>query len=414
MLREELLRKCHLLKKELLKDGPLFGEYKDVPWLISPFWFELNVGQILELKKLGYLLYRFLDACNNLYYEDEKVANLVGQAKSEKVLSLQRNLPKELPLLIRPDIVLTENGFRVTEIEIIVGGMGMGSKIKEAYLSAIPTSKPYEGSIVKSFLRAVRIIAAKKKILLVPSFSSRYLPELKIFSKLCQKEGYDVEAMPPEKVKKTTNVGMIWRLFEAYEWERIELPNNVPIYPPLKQFLEEKIWMALLHCGDYRNYWQNRLGKSFNVLKEYIPPTWIIRENYLPAPLSELATLGEKKRQYVTKLSGYSEKAWGGKSFIYWGEPSNKKWKNFLTEAICGKELYILQEFQDSKKYSFPALVDKGIKQINNLRTRLCPFYFLVGNEIELGDIIATFRKCKNVHGATDSIRIPVALAPPD
>lgn len=407
-----MLRKCPLLEKELLKDGPLFGEYKDVPWLISPSWFELNTEQILELKRLGYRLYRFLEASNNLYFKDEKVAKLVEQGKPEPVITSQRNLPKEMPLLIRADIVLTENGFQVTEIEIIVGGMGMGSKIKEAYLSVIPPSKPYPGSILKSFLRTVRIVSGKEKILLVPSFSSRYLPELRIFSRLCQREGYNVEAIPPEEVRKTMKVGIIWRLFEAYEWEKIELPKKVPIYPPLKQFMEEKIWMALLHCQDYRNYWENSLGEDFSFLKKYIPPTWIIHQSYLPRPLSELEKLGRKRRQYVTKLSGYSEQAWGGKSFRYWGEPSNKKWKEFLSTAIGSNQLYILQEFQNSIKYSFPALINGEIKQIDNLRTRLCPFYFKVGEEVELGDIIVTLRKHKNVHGATDSIRIPVAIPP--
>lgn len=410
MLNEELLRKCQLLEKELLKDGPLFGEYKDVPWLISPSWFELTTAQILELKRLGHLLYHFLKVCNNLYFENKKVARFVEQGKPRKVISLQRNLPNEIPFLVRPDIVLTKDGFKVSEIEIIVGGMGMGSKIKEAYLSVVPSLKPYPKSILKSFLRTVEKIVNHKRILLVPSFLSRYLPELKVFSRLCQREGYDVEAIPPEEVKKTTKAGMIWRLFEAYEWDRIDLPN-VPIYPPLKQFMEEKIWMALLHHEDYRNFWKNKLGEDFDVLKKYILSTWIIRESYLPMPLSELVNLGRKKRQYVTKLSGYSEKAWGGKSFIYWGEPSNKKWRDFLLNAIRSKELYILQEFQDSKKYSFPVLINGEVKPIDNLRIRLCPFYFKIGEEVELGDIIVTLRKAKNVHGAIDSIRIPVAIS---
>jgi hypothetical protein len=405
-------RTCQLLEKELLKDGPLFAKYKSVPWLISPAWFELNAEQILELKKLGCLLYRFLRACNNLYFTNEKVAKLVEQGKPEKVIAVQRAFLKEMPCLIRPDIVLTEDGFKVTEIELVVGGIGMGSKIKEAYLSVIPPPKPFKGSIPGSFLKAVKSIAAKKKILLVPSFSSRYLPELKLFSKVCKRKGLDVEAMQPEKVRKNMRVAMIWRLFEAYEWDKIQLPDEVPIYPPLKQFLEEKIWMALLYCEDHRNYWKTSLGKDFDLLKKYIPPTWIIRENYLPMPLSELMKLGRKKRQYVTKLSGYSEKAWGGRSFTYWGEPSNRRWRGFLSTVMQNNQLYILQQFQRSKKYSFPALINEEIKQVDNLRSRLCPFYFRIGKKVELGDIIVTLRKCKNVHGATDSIRIPVAISP--
>ncbi len=405
------MRACNLLEKELLKDGPLFGEYKSVPWLVSPAWFELSNEQISELKKLGGLLYRFLDACNDLYFADEKVAKLVEQGKPEKVIALQRSFPKEMPCLIRPDIVLTEDGFKVTEIELVVGGMGMGSKIKEAHLSVMPVAKPFKGSIPRSFLKAVKPIAGGKKIFLVPSFHSRYLPELKILSKLCRRKGADVEAMQPEKVRGAMRVGVIWRLFEAYEWGKIQLPDKVPIYPPLKQFLEEKIWMALLYCKDYENFWKSRLGKNFDLLKKYIPPTWVIHENFLPMPLSELMLLSRKKRQYVTKLSGYSEKAWGGRSFIYWGEPSKKKWKEFLSTAMQSNQLYILQQFQQSKKHSFPALINGEIKQIDNLRNRLCPFYFRIGKKAELGDIIVTLRKCKNVHGATDSIRIPVAIS---
>lgn len=109
-----------MLEKELLKDGPLFGDFENVPWLISPKWFQLTEKEIGELQRLGLTLFSFLKCYHDLYYLDERAAKLVEYGKPNEVVKLQRKITKDLPLLIRADIVPTENGPKVTEIETIV------------------------------------------------------------------------------------------------------------------------------------------------------------------------------------------------------------------------------------------------------------------------------------------------------
>ncbi|MBI1971761.1 MAG: hypothetical protein HYS53_00520 [Candidatus Aenigmarchaeota archaeon] len=405
-----LVKSSKLLEEELMKYGPLFGDFETVPWLISPDWFEITKSQLEELQSIGSVLRKFLMTCDNLYYEDEDARNIVEQNKSDKTLHFQRRQMRgELPILVRPDMVITNDGFKIVELEVLVGGIGEVPAVKEAYLSIVPPSRPYNGSMVNSFVRAMEQIPGDGRMdrtLLVTSFPTRF-PELKIFSKLCRDRGYETLPMRLEDIYGIDDdcAKLIWRLFDVDDIEELKHIPNIPISPPLKQFLQEKAWLGILHDPGYEDYWESNLGQDFHLLKNSTAKTWILRKGYMP-PTDELKNLPKSKRRYVTKLSD----SWGSRSFTYWPEKSGRQWNRFLSDVPEGNSLYIMQEYQDSLKFSFPAYVNGKISYLENLRALITPYYFFVGEKAELADIQVTLRKSRKVHGATDSIIVPVSI----
>lgn len=408
----------HDLGADLMKHGPLFGDFQEVPWIVSASWFKLTQVQLNQLQDLGPVLGTFLRACDALYYEDANVRRVVEQGKPQNIIERQKALREAGgPILIRPDIVITQEGLKIAEIETIVGGLGMYSQIKDSYQTVIPPqdgSTPYPGSITQSFIDTASALPGEGRIILTPSFNSRYFSDLSVFSALCAERGYEAVPVPANRVHEVgkDQAKGIWRLFEIYEVDQLVAIPEVPIYPPLKQFTEEKAWLAFLHASEYEDYWVQALGiEGFRLLRQSVSPTWIMRSGMLPKNVDELKKLSKGQRRFVTKQSGYSEDSWGARSFTYWPDKSTNQWQHFLGQALNQPGTpYVMQEYQDSLQYSVPALVNGKVEQMNGLRAKLSPFYFFNNGKTELADIGVILRRSKKVHGATDSIRLPVSI----
>src|SRR6185436_14018487 len=63
------------------------------------------------------------------------VAALLDQGKPAELIELQRSavLKNELPRVIRPDILLTESGFSITELDSVPGGIGLTAWLNRTY-----------------------------------------------------------------------------------------------------------------------------------------------------------------------------------------------------------------------------------------------------------------------------------------
>jgi len=76
---------------------------------------------------------QFYRAVNLLYRKSvegkqpEWVARWLDLGKPQELIELQRSpaFKNEFPRVIRPDILLTENGFSITELDSVPGGIGL-------------------------------------------------------------------------------------------------------------------------------------------------------------------------------------------------------------------------------------------------------------------------------------------------
>ena len=130
----------------------------------------------------------------------------------------------------------------------------------------------------------------------------------------------------------------------------------------------------------------------------------------------QLGDASQKERNLILKLSGFHENAWGARSVLYGRDASREEWKDGITEALEGARtnLYLLQEYRKPARLSHPVYNDEGEVFPMKGRLRLCPYYFVHGDTVELGGILATFCPAdkKIIHGMRDAALLPVKQVP--
>ena len=121
---------------------PREGLFRAKEWRMSPRSFELPQGIASIIDRLGPTLRSFQRACNQLYFESVSstgetawVAKLLDQGKPQEVVELGRHhrWQDSLPSVIRPDLVLTETGVCISELDSLPGGMGLTGWLNQAY-----------------------------------------------------------------------------------------------------------------------------------------------------------------------------------------------------------------------------------------------------------------------------------------
>ena len=124
--------------REQLPKGGLFAGHQ---WRIATKPFELQKNLADELENLGRILLKFYRSADLLYRQSvsgkqpQWVAKHLDLGKPEEVIDLQReNRTKTtLPAIIRPDILLTDEGYIITELDSVPGGIGLTAWLNQTY-----------------------------------------------------------------------------------------------------------------------------------------------------------------------------------------------------------------------------------------------------------------------------------------
>ena len=327
------------------------------------------------------------------YLDRGKPAQLVEHARDPKNRGM-------FPTVIRPDLLLTDEGFVMTELDSVPGGIGL-----TAFLNRLYEGKPGESSpsakaiigqgdaMIKNFhasLTALRPGMRNPLIALVVSDeAATYRPEMQWLAHQLQVQGQRVFCMRPEdlfplgseasssmsratrrrSISSTVslslfdlaNVRTANYVFEAWS------AGEVAIAPPMRPFQEEKLNLALFHHHLLQDFWAESLSaRSLKLLRALIPPSWIID----PAPLppgavldgprvggralsnwGELAGASQKERDLIIKISGFHETAWGARSLVLGSYCSRVEWQQGIEHAVehAPTNLHVLQAY---KKHS--------------------------------------------------------------
>ena len=148
--RNNLTVEAGYLIRDSLPPGGLFAGHE---WRISPAPFALGPELAKELETLGRVLLQFNRAVNLLYRHsvDGKqprwVAELLDRGKPADLIALQRSaaMKNELPRVIRPDLLITDTGLRVTELDSVPGGIGLTAWLHKTY-SATSTHRVHHAA----------------------------------------------------------------------------------------------------------------------------------------------------------------------------------------------------------------------------------------------------------------------------
>src|SRR5580693_8541796 len=127
---------------EFIRDSlPPGGLFAGMEWKISPAPFPLGENLAKEIESLGRVLLQFYRAVNLLYRKSaegkqpEWVARWLDLGKPRELIELQRAaaFKNDVPRVIRPDILLTETGFSITELDSVPGGIGLTAWLNQTY-----------------------------------------------------------------------------------------------------------------------------------------------------------------------------------------------------------------------------------------------------------------------------------------
>jgi hypothetical protein len=422
---------------------PPGGLFAGLNWRVSPAPFPLDAKLAEDIESLGRVLLQFYRAVNLLYRKSvegrqpEWVARWLDQGKPAGLIGLQRSpaFKNQVPRIIRPDILLTENGFSITELDSVPGGIGLTAWLSKIYSqSAIhsPQSEILGGAdgMVCGFESIFG--DAKQVHIVISDESATYRPEMEwLASQLGARF-----AVHDSRFNDFADGSAVYRFFELFDLANV--PNAKRIFelatekkirltPPPKPMFEEKMLFALLWNRNLQNFWRQELGESFLArLKKVIPYTWLVDPTPLPPHAAipelnltdwqQLNTLSQKERDLILKISGFSEHAWGARGVYLGSDLSSADWSAAVERAIAG--------FSDSpfvlQRYEKPRLVgaewfdfEKDQTVPMKGRARLCPYYFVAGEgdaaRPQLGGVLATICPAdkKIIHGMTDAILAP-------
>src|SRR6202030_2634366 len=126
-----------IIRKAFPKEG-LFAEKE---WLLSPEAFPIEQKFLTDLEQLGHRLFVFQRACNQLYQlsvngkQPEWVARYLDAGKPKELVEFSRRkeIRDDLPRVIRPDLILTDNGYLIAEIDSVPGGIGLTAWLNQTY-----------------------------------------------------------------------------------------------------------------------------------------------------------------------------------------------------------------------------------------------------------------------------------------
>jgi hypothetical protein len=455
-------------KARFIRDQiPAGGLFAGLDWRISPAPFPLGESLAKEMESLGRVLLQFYRAVNLLYRKSaegkqpEWVARWLDLGKPAELIALQRSpaFKNDMPRVIRPDILLTETGISITELDSVPGGIGLTGWLGKTYSklgrdgmlpsqtsetpadrSGTATRRPSQEIIggADGMLRGFESIFgdAKTVHIIVSEEAATYRPEM---SWLCEQLGSRF-TIHDSRFNDFADGDAIYRFFELFDLPNVanskrifELAaeKRICLTPPPKPGFEEKMLFALLWNRHLQSFWRQELGENFFArLKKLIPYTWIVDPTPLPPHAAipelnltdwqQLKTMSQKERDLILKVSGFSEHAWGARGVFLGSDLSHEEWAKAVDDAI--------QHFEQSprvlQRYHKPALVEaqwfdfaKNVVVPMKGRVRLCPYYFVSGEgdaaRPQLGGVLATIVPAdkKIVHGMTDAILAPCTVS---
>lgn len=454
--REHSRRVRDHLRVEGLHDG--------ATWRVSPTPFLLSAADLSAIQTLGTHLLSFTRSLNHLYYESVRgtqptwVADYLDQGKPADLVAYARmnRFRQALPGVIRPDLILTENGFMISELDSVPGGIGITGCMAHIYSDLGWAVIGGREGMVQGFARMIQNLheAAQpspiRLAIVVSDEAKDYRPEMAWLAARLRESGLPTEALTPQDVTFTeeglllsdaTPISALYRFFELFDLKNIpkaELmlyaakKGRVALTPPVKPWLEEKMAFALLHHPILEPFWSRELGReTFDLLRQCVPGTWILDPRPVPpyaviagltvsgramSDWKQLAGLGQKERRFAVKPSGFSELAWGSRGVSVGHDLPQHEWAKTLEKALGSypRVPYILQEFRKGRRVS-SSYHDPASNDIVPMpgRVRLSPYYFVTGQTVELAGILATVCPLdkKLIHGMTDAIMAPCAVA---
>jgi hypothetical protein len=460
---------------------PKEGLFAEKNWLLSPDAFPIDKKFVADLEQLGHRLFVFQRACNQLYHLSVKgkqpawIARYLDAGKPKELIEFSRRkeIRDDLPRVIRPDLILTEKGYIIAEIDSVPGGIGLTGWLNQTYST-------FDSEIIggaNGMLDGFRSVLPNGGDIVISQESATYRPEMEwIAARLNQRHAVvpqardDSDSLRNFTATGITDPGYSWRVVPAENYqpqhgrsvyrffELFDLPNilaientlranaegRITITPPIKPYLEEKMWFALFWMQPLREFWRRELGEKYFVkLQEAIPYSWLLDPTPLPQHAviprleihdwREAAKFSQKDRELLLKVSGFSPLGWGSRGIALGSDLPHAEWEKRIDHALATFESNptILQKFHKGTLFehrywdpdsgspheirpsatasSTTPGISRGELKTMKGRVRLCPYYFVEDDRVKLRGALATIVPAdkKFLHGMSEAILVP-------
>lgn len=413
-----------------MPEGGLF----DGGWKFSPEPLRLTPAEGRFITSLGHPLAQFQQACDELYRRSARgklpgwIAALLDTGKPGWMADLQKETRTrtDFPRVIRPDLILTEGGFALTELDSVPGGIGITAWLSRLYADAgYPVLGGRDGMIA-----GFSSVLAEGGAILLSEESADYRREMEWLAGEAG-GGRTVEAAEHYQPDGRA----LYRFFEWFDWQAIpearhlaELAaaGELSLSPPCKPHLEDKLWLALLWTPALRPVWEKVLrGSHLSRVREIVPPGWVVDPAPLPPQAAlpvlgvnsweEVAHFSQKQRRLVLKISGFHETAWGSRGVHIGHDLSQTEWSERVHGAMAdfGKQPWIMQDFREGRLVEHPVYQEDGSVATMRGRVRLCPYFFTDDQgRTTLAGALATLAPAdkKKIHGMRDAVLLPCVI----
>lgn len=426
---------------------PAGGLFADKHWRQAVRPFPLPPSLVRELEEFGRILIKFYQALSQLYRfsssgrEPEFASRWLNLGKPQHLIDLQqqKSFIHAIPRVIRPDILLTDAGWVITELDSVPGGIGLTAWLNQTYSALGMDVIGGAADMIENFLRIfppdhpVHIVVSQE--------SATYRPEMAYLAAQSQSAtNYRHVTLRDASFVDFEPGDSIYRFFELFDLENVPsanaiweaaLKNNSFVTPPPRPILEEKMSAALLWNKNLESFWHRELGGSYlEKMLKVVPRSWVMD----PAPIpphaaipgleitdwNQLKSLSQKKRQLILKVSGYSESAWGARGVHLGSDMPTTEWAVVVGNALRNfpHSPSVLQVFEKPKLVETSWISRDDFSEIPmKARVRLCPYYFVEGEgdrlSAHLSGVLATLCPSdkKIIHGMSDAVMAPCCLA---
>ncbi len=431
------------------------GQTGGAPCRIGPDPFPLPPALLATLERQGVLWLNFLRAAHRIYLKSHGgdapawIAAYLDAGKPARLLEFARmnRFKSQVPMVIRPDLLLTDAGPVACELDSVPGGIGLLGCLSRLYEREGIACAGGPDGMVRGFRDALSHLAGASDpatAIVVSDESKMYAPEMRWLAEALAALGAPARILPPGAFNEAgAGFAVVYRFFELFD-----LPNipgaeaildaarlkKIRLTPPPKPQLEEKLLFALLHHPALAPLWDAELGEAAaGALRELVIPTWVLDPRPLPPHAAiagltvsgrtiqswdALAALSQKDRALVIKPSGFGEDAWGSHGVRFGADMPQEEWKAVVAEALAAfpDRPRVLQPYRKPALHTVPYL-EPATWTIRDLagRVRLTPYYFVTGDDdARLGGILATVCPAdkKAIHGMPDAVMLPVGGFP--
>lgn len=467
--RSDTTELSYAFLQEVFSEQALF---EDKTWRYSPEAFPLSAKQVAEIKLIGQACYEFYQATETLYLRAATgrkilrnrelyvpwVAEYMDRGKPDTLIQYARSESAKgsIPAIIRPDLLITREGFALTEIDSVPGGIGLIAFLNQLYAKVHTDTLIGRGdrNMPEAFYKVLSNCApgimAPHIAILMSNETRTFRPEMEWLARELRMLGRRVHVYHTDEIfplgesicvavegnpKKIDVIYRFWELFDldnvptAKHLIKAQTESLIGLTPPMHHFQEEKLSQALFHHHALKDFWVENLSQaSHEVLKRIIPMTWIIDPIEIPpnavlnapfiggTPITdwlELTDASKKERTLVIKISGFHESAWGARSVTLGSDSSRPEWQQAIEQAIAMADtsLHVLQIYVKPSRHQHPVYRDDGSIFQMESRVRLCPYYFVdeKTKQTHLHGVLATLCPSdkKIIHGMKDAALLP-------